>query len=336
LFAAVPTGSSDVPSSQEPAVEPESTESIESTESTLTTCFRHPKVESHVRCTRCERYICPDCMREAAVGHQCVECVREGARSVRQARTAFGGRITTAPVVTYVLIGLNVLAYLGELVRPSIVDRFEMLGRGLVGPDGTHYMWLYHHPSYLHPEGVVDGEWYRLLTSAFLHLPPTEGTFGILHIVMNMVSLWNIGRVVESQLGRIRYVTLYLLSALGGSVLVLLIAPDQPALGASGAIFGLGAAYYVMARRLGADMSVVNRFMAGLLLWLLISAGLTSWQGHLGGLLTGGAVTLAFAYVPRGPRRALFHAAACAGVLVLLVILVVGKVSELTGGGVTQ
>jgi len=303
-------------------------------ESAVTTCYRHPKVESHVRCTRCDRYICPDCMREAAVGHHCVECVKEGARSVRQARTVFGGRVSalTAPVVTYALIAINVLAYLGELVRPAIVDRFEMLGAGLAGPDGGHYVWQDTYPSGFHPEGLVDGEWYRLLTGAFLHLPPTEGTFGILHIVMNMVSLWNLGRVVEPQLGRARYVALYLLSALGGSVLVLLIAPDTPTLGASGAIFGLGAAYYVMARRLGADMRAVNRFTASLLLWLLISAGLTSWQGHLGGLLAGGVVTLAFAYTPRGPRRSLIQAAACVGLLALLVVLTVGKVAALTSG----
>ncbi|MCX5556914.1 rhomboid family intramembrane serine protease [Streptomyces sp. NBC_00038] len=301
-------------------------------ESAVTTCYRHPKVESHVRCTRCDRYICPDCMREAAVGHQCPECVKEGVRSVRQARTAFGGRISTAPVVTYVLIALNVLAYVGELVRPAIVDRFEMLGAGLVGSDGLHYVWQAVYPSDFHAEGVVDGEWYRLLTGAFLHLPPTEGTFGVLHIVMNMVSLWNIGRVVESQLGRVRYVALYLLSALGGSVLVLLIAPNTPTLGASGAIFGLGAAYYVMARRLGADMQSVNRFMAGLLLWLLISAGLTSWQGHLGGLLVGGAVTLAYAYAPRDRRRTPIQAAVCVGLLVLLVVSAAAKVIELKNG----
>ncbi|TQJ87435.1 rhomboid family intramembrane serine protease [Streptomyces sp. SLBN-31] len=284
-------------------------------ESTVTTCYRHPRVESHVRCTRCDRYICPDCMREAAVGHQCPECVREGARSVRQARTAFGGRVTAAPTVTYVLIALNVLAYLGEMVRPSIVDRFDMLGTVPVG--------------YL-PEGVAHGEWYRLLTGAFLHLPPTDGTFGILHIVMNMVSLWNIGRVVEMQLGRVRYLALYLLSALGGSVLVLLIAPTTPTLGASGAIFGLGAAYYVMARRLGADMNAVNRFMAGLLLWLVISAWITSWQGHLGGLLAGGLVTLAYAYAPRDSRRTLVQVGACLALLALLVILAMAKVAELT------
>jgi len=299
-------------------------------ESTVTTCYRHPKVESHVRCTRCDRYICPACMREAAVGHQCPECVKEGARSIRQARTAFGGRIVSAPVVTYVLIALNVLAYLAELVRPSVVDRFEMLGRGLVGPDGTHYVWLNNYPSYLHPEGLVGGQYYRLITGAFLHLPPTGGTFGITHIVMNMVSLWTIGRVVESQLGRIRYIALYFLSALGGSVLVLLIAPDEATLGASGAIFGLGAAYYVMARRLGVDMRGVNQFMAGLMLWLVVSAWATSWQGHLGGLLAGGLVTLAYAYAPRDRHRDLVQAGACVALLALLVILAMAKVAELT------
>ncbi|MFF4042518.1 rhomboid family intramembrane serine protease [Streptomyces sp. NPDC001816] len=286
-------------------------------ESAVTTCFRHPKVESHVRCTRCDRHICPSCMREAAVGHQCVECVKEGARSIRQARTAFGGRISAVPLVTYVLIGLNVLAYLAELARPSVEDRFAMLGTV---------------PAGYYPEGVAHGEWYRLLTGAFLHLTPGEGTFGIAHILMNMLALWNVGRVVEAQLGRVRYLALYLLSALGGSVLVLLIAPETPTVGASGAIFGLGAAYYVMGRRLGYDMRAVNQYMGGLLLWLVISAWVTSWQGHLGGLLAGGAVTLAYAYAPRGNRRVLIQAGACVALLALLLVLAWVKAADLTGG----
>ncbi|POX52148.1 rhomboid family intramembrane serine protease [Streptomyces sp. Ru71] len=302
-------------------------------ESAVTTCFRHPKVESHVRCTRCDRYICPDCMREAAVGHQCVECVKEGARSVRQARTVVGGRVSATPVLTCVLIGLNVLAYLGELVRPGIVDRFAMLGARLVGPDGGYYVYVSGFPAGYHAQGVVAGEWERLLTGAFLHLRPTEGTFGIAHIVMNMVALWQLGRVVEAQLGRVRYLALYLLSALGGSVLELLAAdPAQESVGASGAIFGLGAAFYVLARRLGGDLGQVNRFMAGLVVWMLISAGLTSWQGHLGGLLTGGAVALAYAYAPRDGRRALVQAGACVAVLALLVICAWGKAAALTSG----
>ncbi|MES5822940.1 rhomboid family intramembrane serine protease [Streptomyces sp. RG80] len=300
-------------------------------ESTLTTCYRHPKVESHVRCTRCDRYICPNCMREASVGHQCPECVKEGARSVRQARTVVGGRVSAVALVTYVLIGLNVLAYVAEVVRPQIVDRFAMLAAGLVGPDGLHYVYQSSHPSDFHAEGVVAGQWERLLTSGFLHLEPTEGTFGLLHIVMNMAALWQLGRVVEPTLGRVRYLALYLLATVGGSVAELLLAdPGTESLGASGAIFGLGAAYYVMARRMDADMRAVNRFIAILLLWLLLSAGLTSWQGHLGGLLTGGAVTLAYAYAPRGPKRGLLQAAACVALLAVLVALSVWRISELT------
>ncbi|CAL2062684.1 rhomboid family intramembrane serine protease [Streptomyces murinus] len=284
-------------------------------ESAVTTCFRHPQVESYVRCTRCDRFICPSCMREASVGHQCVDCVKEGARSIRQARTVFGGRIAAVPLVTYVLVGLNVVAYLVELARPSFEYRFAMLGTTPAG-----YV----------PEGVAHGDWYRLLTGAFLHLTPGEGTFGITHILFNMVALWNIGRVVETQLGRVRYLALYLLSALGGSVLELLLIPESYTVGASGAIFGLGAAYWVMGRRLGHDMREVNRYMAGLLLWLVISAGLTSWQGHLGGLLAGAVVTLAYAYAPRDQRRALVQAGVCVALLALLVALAWLKAASLT------
>ncbi|MFE0799172.1 rhomboid family intramembrane serine protease [Streptomyces sp. NPDC058812] len=306
-------------------------------ESTVTTCYRHPAVECHVRCTRCERFICPDCMREASVGHHCPECVKQGARSVRQARTIVGGRVSTTPVVTYALIALNVLAYLAELARPQIVDRFAMVGARLVGPDGGHYVYQGAYPGDFHAEGIVAGEWERMLTSAFLHLEPTGGTFGILHIVMNMVALWQLGRVVEPMLGRVRHAVLYLLSALGGSVLELLFAdPGQPSVGASGAVFGLGAAYYVLARRVGADMASVNRFMAFLLLWLLLSAGLTSWQGHLGGLLVGGALALAYAYAPRDGRRVAVQVGACVGLVVLLAVTAAVKVSELTGGGLPR
>ncbi|MET9495295.1 rhomboid family intramembrane serine protease [Streptomyces sp. NPDC006552] len=280
-------------------------------------CYRHAGTGTQISCVRCERPICPACMREAAVGFQCPECVREGARSVRRARTVAGGRVSAVPVVTYALMAVNVLAYLGEVLWPAVVERLQMLGLGLVGPDGVGYVYQDRYPADFHAEGVADGEWYRLLTGAFLHLPPTEGVFGILHIVLNMASLWNLGRIVEAQLGHVRYLAVYLLAALGGSVLVLLLAPRTPTMGASGAIFGLGAAYYVIARRLGADMRGVNRFMAYFLLWMLVSAGFTSWQGHLGGLLAGGLVTAGLVYAPRG-RRGVVQGAVCGAALVLL------------------
>ncbi|WP_320776271.1 rhomboid family intramembrane serine protease [Streptomyces sp. CRN 30] len=303
-------------------------------ESAVTTCYRHPKVECHVRCTRCERYICPDCMREAAVGHQCPECVSEGARSVRQARTVVGGRISATPVTTYALIALNVLVYVAEVARPGIVDRFSVVAARLTGPDGLFYVYQTPHPAEFEAHGLVAGEWERLLTGGFLHLQPTEGTFGLLHIVMNMVALWQLGRVVEPMLGRVRYLALYLLAVVGGSVLTVLLAdPGQAALGASGGIFGLGAAYYVLSRRIGADMAQVNRFMVFLLLWLVISAGLTSWQGHLGGLLVGGAVAAAFAWAPRDGRRVPVQAGAYVLLLAVLVVAVAVRVAAVKDGG---
>jgi membrane associated rhomboid family serine protease len=302
------------------------------TQPPVTTCYRHPKRETYVRCTRCDRHICPDCMREAAVGHHCPECVKEGNKSIRQARTVFGGRVATAgaPVVTQVLIALNIAAYLGELVRPGIVDRFAGLGQGLVGPGGRTFVY----DGAVHPGfqavGIAHGEWYRLITSAFLHQPPGQGTFGILHILLNMYSLWTLGRVVEAQLGRIRYVALYLLSALGGSVLQYLISPNAGAVGASGAIFGLGAAYFVFSRRLNYDPVGGRQLIIGLLVWMAVSAAVTSWQSHLGGLLAGGAVGFAFAYAP-ARHRSVWQAAGAVVLLLALVTLAALKTSQLTG-----
>ncbi|MGW4545735.1 rhomboid family intramembrane serine protease [Streptomyces violaceorubidus] len=306
-------------------------------ESTVTRCYRHPAVECHVRCTRCERYICPDCMRAAPVGHQCPACVKEGARSARRARTLAGGRMSTTPVVTYVLFALTVLAYLAEVVRPELVDRFAMVGARLVGADGTHYAgegtFLVLGP--VRTEGVAGGEWERMLTSAFLHQSPFEGAFGILHVTLNMVALWQLGRVVELMLGRVRFAVLYLLSALGGSVLELVLGdPGRVSVGASGAVFGVGAAYYVLHRRLGADPARVNRFLVPLLLWLVVSAWFTSWQGHLGGLLVGGALALAYAYAPRDGRRVAVQAGTGAALVVLLAVTAAVRVSELTGGSI--
>jgi membrane associated rhomboid family serine protease len=271
-------------------------------------------------------------MREAAVGHHCVECVREGSKSIRQARTVFGGRATGAavPVVTYVLIALNGLMYLAELVRPEIVDRLSALGQGLVGPDGQSYVFDGHTYPGVETVGIAYGEWYRLITSAFLHVLPTQGLFGITHILFNMYSLLFLGRVIEGQLGRVRYLALYLISALGGAVAEYLIAPTDSAVGASGAIFGLAAAYYVFSRRLRYDPLGGSRLIVGFLLWMAISAGITSWEGHLGGLVTGGAVGLAFAYAPRN-RQALVQAAGAAVMVLVLVALVVLKTQELTG-----
>jgi membrane associated rhomboid family serine protease len=293
-------------------------------------CYRHPKRETYVRCTRCDRYICPDCMRTAAVGQHCVECVREGNRTVRQARTVFGGQVSVTPWATYVLIALNVLVYLGELAKPELVDRLGSLGIGLVGPDGNLFVADGGTYEGFEGVGIAHGEPYRLITSAFVHLLPAEGGFGIAHIAFNMWWLWRLGRPAEEMLGRWRFAALYLLAALGGSVLGYLVDPGMNAVGASGAVFGLTAAYWIFMRRLGQNMYEANRMVAFSLIWLVISAGFTSWQGHLGGLLAGGTIALAFAYAPRR-RRALVQAGAVAAMVVLLAVLVVVKTSELGG-----
>jgi membrane associated rhomboid family serine protease len=268
-------------------------------------------------------------MREAPVGHQCPQCVKDGNKTVRQARTVFGGRVSTTPLVTYTLIAINVVAYLAELASPGLIDRFSGLGEGLARGGKLYVVNGQSYPGF-HAVGIAHGEWYRLITSAFLHLLPTMGFLGITHIVFNMWWLWALGRVVEEVMGRLRFLALYLLSALGSSVMAYLIAPQVGGVGASGAIFGLAAAYFIICRRLRRDVAYATRLIGIYLIWLVISASFTSWEAHLGGLLAGGAVALGYAYAP-AKRRTIIHAGTTAGILVLAIALVVLKTAQLTG-----
>ncbi|MCV7093750.1 rhomboid family intramembrane serine protease [Mycobacterium kubicae] len=245
------------------------------------TCYRHPGRQTYVRCTRCERPICGDCMRSAAVGHQCVECVHAGARTIRQPRTRFGGRQRSAtPVVTYVLIAINVLAFVAELTSVDVQKQLVL--------------W---------PPGVASGQFYRLVTSAFLH-------YGGPHLLLNMWALYVVGRPLEMWLGRIRFGALYALSGLGGSVLVYLLSPLNTATaGASGAVFGLFGATFVVAKRLTLDVrGVVAVIVVNLAFTFVVpavSSQLISWQAHVGGLVTGGLVGAAYVYAPRQHRNAI-------------------------------
>ncbi len=268
------------------------------------TCYRHPDRPTYVRCTRCDRFICPDCMRDAAVGHQCEQCVNEGAKTVRQPRTQFGGaQVGTTPVVTYVLIAINVLMF---VLQSASVD----LERQLV----------------LITPAVADGDWYRLLTSAFLH-------YGVTHLVFNMWALWVVGPPLELALGRLRFIALYVLSALGGSVLVyLLSALGAATAGASGAIFGLFGATFVIGRRLNLDVRWVVGLIALNLAFTfvipLISSQNISWQGHIGGLVTGSVVAAAYAYAPRTSRN-LVQAGVSVAVLALFAVLIWWRTADL-------
>ncbi len=261
-------------------------------------CYWHPDRATLISCTRCGRPICPDCMRSAAVGQQCLACVNEGAKSVRRVRTPGG----TKPVVTYALIALNVVMFALQQASYAVTQQFVLQA------DYTAY----------------HDQWYRLLTSGFLH-------GGITHILFNMVALYFTGPALERLLGPTRFLGLYLLSLLGGSVLVyLLTPPGQATLGASGAIFGLFGASFVLARKLNLDVRGIIGLIVVNLVITFIAPGI-SWQGHVGGLLTGALVAWAYAYAPQARRDAVL-AGCSVGLLVLFAALVWWRTTSLLAG----
>ena len=268
-------------------------------------CYRHPDRETYIRCARCERHICPDCMTAAPVGFQCPECVSEGARTVRQPTTVLGGQVRERgdDLVTKILIGLNVGIWLIGMVAgfQDIAARFALFQLAFFDAE---------------PVGVSDGEWYRLLTAAFVHQE-------IWHLGLNMYALWILGRMLEPVLGRWRFVTLYVLSALGGSAASLL-APDVISYGASGAVFGLMGALFVVLRRFGRDVTAVLVILAINVVFGFVVPGI-DWRAHFGGLITGALLAFAFAHAPRA-HRTLVSVAACIGMLVLIVVIVAVRV----------
>jgi len=240
-------------------------------------CPRHPDRVSYVRCQRCGRPTCPECQRVAAVGVQCVDCVAEAARALPVQRSVLGGRVRAgAPVVTLALIGTCVAVFLLSRVFPGITS--ALIFAPVIG----------------------EREPYRFLTTAFLHA-------NFLHIAVNMYALWIVGPYLERMLGRARYLALYLLSALGGSVAVLLLAqPDTqawftPVVGASGAVFGAFAAILVVLRRTGRDATQILVLIVINLVLGFVVAGI-SWQAHLGGLLAGLVLGTVYAYAPKASR----------------------------------
>ena len=281
------------------------------------TCYRHPGRETWVSCVRCGRHACPDCLRDAAVGQQCVDCVRgagQGGQRARAARTVFGGRPSKSATVTWTLIAVNILLYLVELAHPSLASDWWMLGYAQYYPGGPMH-------------GVAAGEWYRLITSAFL---PGTGSLGILDIAFNMWALYVVGPSLEQMLGKVRFLAVYLLSAVGGSVLFYYLAPQNvPALGASGAIFGLFGAWFVASRKLGFDSRGIVLLIALNLGLSFVYRGTIAWQDHVGGLIVGAVVMAAYAYAPRKNRIAI-QVAATVAVAVLLAIAVVIRTGQLT------
>ena len=276
-------------------------------------CYRHPGRQTYVSCVRCGRPACPDCLRPASVGHQCVDCIRSGNQYVRRASGRFGGAVPAKAHVTWAIMAVNILLYLAQLAHPSLAQDWSMLGIARTGSGQV--------------VGVAAGQWYRLLTSAFL---PGTGGLGILDIAFNLWALYIVGPALERVLGSVRYLAVYLASALGGSILYFFLAPPYvQALGASGAIFGLFGAWFVLSRRLGLDSRQVV-FLIVLNLAIGFAVPFIAWQAHVGGLVIGGLLTAAYAYAPR-KNRTLIQVAATVAVAALLVAGLVVRDYQLAG-----
>lgn len=265
-------------------------------------------------------------MTPASVGFQCPECVRDGAKSVRQPKRGYAARSAfRATPVTLTLIGINLVVFLlAQVVSEGVLFNLMLHARSFCTlPDGLydvgHSICSTHGGTF--SPGVSDGGYWLLLTSVFTHQQ-------VLHIAFNMFSLWMLGPILEEGLGKARFVATYLLCGLAGSVLVYWAAdPYTPTLGASGAIFGLLGALIVLFVRRGLPVQQLI-IVAALNFWLTFSNSGISWQAHLGGFIAGVVIGAIFSFTA-GVRQQRLQWAALAGVGVALAIAVVARSLQL-------
>lgn len=251
----------------------------------MSTCYRHPDQAAGIVCQRCDRPICPKCMHQASVGFHCPECVKSGKQKVIAGPGAFQSR----PVLTQVLIALNVAVFLVGVVLDG-AGAFQGDNGKLSRSFGLlAHAWQRGESFYTgavlgsHEVGVGGGEWYRMATSGFLH-------YGIIHLAFNMYALWILGRSVEHLGGRLRFGVVYATALLGGSLGALLLSPGSITAGASGAIYGLMGAIFVAQRAQG--VSFRNSPLLGILmlnLFITVAIPGISIGGHLGGIVGGAA-----------------------------------------------
>ena len=263
-------------------------------------CYRHPDRRSFILCQRCGRTICPQCQTAAPVGYHCPECVAEARASAPRTRPAVLTRMrragsSGAPVATYSLIGVTAAVYLLQLVTGGLVTSL-----------------LLYQPI------ITSREPWTMLTSAFVHASP-------LHILFNMLMLWVFGRILEPLLGRGRFLALYLISALGGSVAVLLLNPTGGVLGASGAVFGLMGALLVLQRTLGSNSrQLLILIVLNLAIGFFISN--VSWQAHVGGVVVGAAIGFVISRT-RGIRQQRMQLLLIGSVAAALVVITVAALA---------
>jgi membrane associated rhomboid family serine protease len=258
---------------------------MSSAETRLPTCYRHPDRETSLSCSECGRPICTECMTAAPVGLRCPDHAGKkrgpvGGGIVRARQTRVG---SSRALVTKILIALNIGVYLITAVQ----------GAGINNPVGgsLYLKWVLFGPF------VAQGDWWRLITAMFLH-------GFLLHLAFNMFALYVIGGPVEEYLGRVRFLLLYLVSGLAGSAGALIQSPTTPVVGASGAIFGILGAMLILewqaTGRLGGTAATLILVNLALNFGLNSTGGSISIGGHLGGLVGGILVTLAFARWGRG------------------------------------
>lgn len=274
-------------------------------------CYRHPDRQSFVLCQRCLRTICPECQTPAPVGVICPECMQEQRKNrtpaQKRAERRWGGRgsVTAVrsgkPVVTYALLAITSFIGLVQLI-PGLNDPITQA--------------LAFYAPYLYPSlSLFPFEPWRLLTVLFVH-------GGFVHLALNMLALWMLGQSLEPMLGRARYLALYLISGLGGSVMVALIAPESPTVGASGAIFGLMAALLIIGRHIGANVTGILVIL-GINFAFGFFAGGISWQAHLGGAIVGALVAFILTRTKRREQRTWQIVLLAATAVALLVIVFV-------------
>ncbi len=239
------------------------------------TCYRHPRNETAVSCSNCDRPICTDCMVYSSVGIKCPECAgtESTKRQKQHTRNLSAGLLSgaTAPI-TKAIIGINIAVFVLQLAQ---ADGFNATANSQLFREGALFGPL-----------VADGEWYRLVTAGFLHA-------NFIHVGFNMLILWWFGRGVEGYLGSLRYLGVYFVSMLAGAAGALLIAPDTPTIGASGAVFGILGAGLVLERQGIYVYGGSALFIVALNIVLSFVISSVSVGGHIGGLIGGALAMLA-------------------------------------------
>jgi len=270
-------------------------------------CYRHPDRQSFVLCQRCGRTICGQCQTPAAVGVHCPECVREARGSAPRMKPAVVTRFRSAsasgaPVVTYGIIAVTLVVFLLQLVT------------GVRGGIVTQAMVFYAPLEIQQP--------WRMVTTMFVH-----GSFW--HILFNMYSLYIFGAELERQLGRARYAALYFIAGVGGSAAVAVLSPATPVLGASGAIFGLMAAFFVIARSLGSRSIQLLVLVAVNLAIGFVLPGV-AWQAHVGGLIAGGAIAFLYSKTRHRSKRPL-QTGVLVAIGVAVVVITLARSAQVVG-----